>query len=86
MPKKKIKLKLVAYEKDNSLFAEIPLSAYSYSKIFKVYMEYVELLIQGKYTDICRLDLVSSSRVLFSCNSLRHVMNQKNYTIIFNPY
>lgn len=86
MSKKIHKLKIVAYEKDGSLFAEHIMYDYSYDRLYQVYMEYVQLLVQGKFTYIYRLDLVSGTRILFSCCALRSFVDQKNLTINFNPY
>lgn len=86
MPKKKHKLKIVAYEKDGSLFAEHIMFDYSFDRLYQDYLEYVQLLLQGKFTYIYRLDLVSGTRILFSCCSLRSIVDQKNLTINFNPY
>lgn len=86
MPKKPLKLKLVAYDKENKVYGFRVLSAYSYEEIFREYKGYVDLLICGEFVNVSRLDIVSGSRVLFSCCSLRHVVNQKNYSINFNPY
>lgn len=86
MPKKPLKLKIVAYDKNNEFFAERTLFAYQYSKAFEEFNKYVGLLTGCKFTYIGRLDLVDCERILFSCVSFRHVLNQKNYSINFNPF
>lgn len=86
MPKWKITLYLRAYEKDNVTYSELALSDYSYSKIFEMYLEYVELLLKGEFLHYYRFDLCSPSRLLFSSCALRSFVDQKNLTINFNPF
>lgn len=86
MPKKPLKLKIVAYDKQNEVFGIRVLSGNNYEEIFREYKGYVDFLLCGEFVNVARIDLVSFTRVLFSCCSLRHVIDQKNYTINFNPF
>lgn len=86
MPKKPFKLKLVAYDKQNKVFGTRFLFGNNYEEIFREYKGYVDLLLCREFVNVSRLDIVSGSRVLFSCCSLCHIIDQKNYTINFNPF
>lgn len=84
MPKVKHRLKIIAYDKEMVEFGDCTIAAYTYDEIFKTYLGYLELLTEGKFTNVCRLDLVSCGRVLFTFSSLRHIVKQHNLTIKFN--
>lgn len=81
-----MKFKIVAYDKAGNYFAERPLYAYQYSAAFEEFNKYVDFLTSGKFHYIGRIDFVSAGRVLFSLVALYHIVDQKNYTVNFNPF
>lgn len=86
MSKKKNVFFIKTYDKDNNLLDEYLLASYCKGYAIRKYLDILELLVQGEFCTVYRVDLVSSNHILFSCQSLKHVVNQKNFTINFNPY
>ena len=89
MPRKLKVLTLRTYFKDSCDEADFDLRTLrgvDYDEIFHQYLEFVGMVVEGKFHNIRRLDLIGSGRVLFSFSSVRDVVNQRNLTINLNTY
>lgn len=86
MPKLPHKFKIVAYDKDSSCIGTYNIKCFKDEFAYSEFLEMFDLVSDCQLPNVCRIDLVSANRILFSMVALRNYINQRNLTINFNPY
>lgn len=86
MPKVRQLHKIVAYDKEGNFFAEIKLRSSCYNELFSRYLEMCQLLTDGQFPHVSRLDLVGAGHVLFMFCDVRSCVNQLNKCIKIQCY